>query len=366
MGDLTINSVTKKFHNHHKTSSQNPFFQLYPIDLTIKEGEFFGIIGPSGCGKTTFLKCIAGLIVPDSGKVSLGKENLTNVPPEKRQFSMVFQQPLLFPHLRVIDNVAFGLKMQGINKKVRLNKAKEMLQAVGLSGYELRHPSELSGGQQQRVSLARAIIMNPKVLFLDEPFSALDPDLREEMRELVKKLHQTFKVTVLMVTHDREEAFQLADRLAIMDEGRVLQVGTPKKCYEEPENIKVAQFLGSKNMLEGEIAKSKFIGKYIETSFSYDTFNKYKGWLIIRPELFKRNYSNESDNEDQDMEDFRGRIKEVSYRSGFVHYKVDVNGQSLYVIEPNQSDLPKVNDKVTLQLNMEKAHFIPQKRGIKD
>ncbi|NDI36596.1 ABC transporter ATP-binding protein [Chengkuizengella sediminis] len=357
MGNLVISSIKKKFHNHHGDLSQNPSFQLYPIDLTIQEGEFFGILGPSGCGKTTFLKCIAGLIFPDSGDVLLGKKNLTYVPPEKRQFSMVFQQPLLFPHLRVIDNVAFGLKMQGINKKVRLNKAKEMLQAVGLSGYELRHPSELSGGQQQRVSLARAIIMNPKVLFLDEPFSALDPDLREEMRELVKQLHQTYKVTVLMVTHDREEAFQLADRLAIMDEGKVLQVGTPKICYEEPENIKIAQFLGSKNMIEGEVLKSKFIGKYFETSFEYDDFNSNKGWLIIRPELFKRT---ESETEDQDIQNFKGRIKEVSYRSGFVHYKVNVKGQSLYVIEPNQSDLPEVNEQVTLQLNMKKVHFIPQ------
>ncbi|WP_160643838.1 ABC transporter ATP-binding protein [Chengkuizengella marina] len=362
MGELVIHRVEKKYLNHNGNPSKNPSFQLYPMNLSIQEGEFFGIIGPSGCGKTTFLKCIAGLILPDSGNVLLGKKNLTYVPPEKRPFSMVFQQPLLFPHLKVIDNVSFGLKMQGINKKVRFDKAKDMLQAVGLSGYELRHPYELSGGQQQRVSLARAIIMNPKVLFLDEPFSALDPDLRQEMRELVKQLHQTFKVTVLMVTHDREEAFQLADRLAIMHEGKLLQVGTPKNCYEKPDHIKVAQFLGSKNMIEGVVSKNKFIGKYFEVSLGYNLMNKTKGWLIIRPELFKRMCPNDLNQtvNNVHIQSFTGRIKEVSYRSGFVHYKVDIKGQSLYVIETNQSDLPLVNDQVTLQLNIKKLHFIPQ------
>ncbi|MDP5275797.1 ABC transporter ATP-binding protein [Chengkuizengella axinellae] len=361
MGDLVITKMSKKF-QHQITandSSSNPPFQLRSADLKIHEGEFFGIIGPSGCGKTTLLKCIAGLISPDKGEIFLGKENVTHVLPEKRQFSMVFQQPLLFPHMKVIDNVAFGLKMQGINKKMRWNKAKDMLQSVGLSGYEYRHPSELSGGQQQRVSLARALLMNPKVLFLDEPFSALDPDLREEMRELVKLLHQKLKVTVLLVTHDREEAFQLADRLAIMDEGKVLQIDSPKLCYEKPVNVQVAKFLGSKNVIEGEVSDGIFRGKHLEIAYTNYAFSENKGWIIIRPELLKRIHS-EIISREEGIFNFTGRITEVSYRSGFVHYKVNVHGQTLYVIESNQSDLPEVNEQVTLQLNMKKVHFIPQ------
>src|SRR5690606_37028628 len=175
-----------------------------------------------------------------------------------RRFAMVFQQPLLFPHMTVEDNVAFGLKMQKAGKKERIERARNMLSHVGLEGYGRRFPNELSGGQQQRVALARALVADPRLLLMDEPFSALDPSLREEMRELLGRIQKELGVTVVFVTHDREEAFHLSDRIGIMSEGELLQVGTAKELYERPATAEVASFLGMKNIVPGTIAEGRF------------------------------------------------------------------------------------------------------------
>lgn len=223
-------------------------FHLHPLHIDLMEGEFFTLLGPSGCGKTTALKVIAGLLAPTSGSIHLNGQEITTLPAEKRQFGMMFQQPHLFPHMSVGDNVAFGLKMNNVSKKERLRRAEEVLEQVGLEGFSGRSPYELSGGQQQRVALARAIVMEPRLLLLDEPFSALDPDLRDDMQQLVKRVQRKHKLTTICVTHDQQEAFLLSDRIGIMKAGRLLQVDAPATVYDSPRSIEVAQFLGHRNV----------------------------------------------------------------------------------------------------------------------
>ncbi|MEK6269109.1 MAG: ABC transporter ATP-binding protein [Planococcus sp. (in: firmicutes)] len=286
MSDLRIINVEKQYKQPQQ--KDNPAFSLHPINLTIHEGEFFSLLGPSGCGKTSLLKLVAGLLQADNGEIWIGDQNLTQVPSEARNFAMVFQQSLLFPHMTVEDNVAFGLKMQKVDKKQRLSKARDMLEHVGLQSFGSRFPDELSGGQQQRVALARALVANPRVLLMDEPFSALDPGLREEMRDLLSRIQLEFHVTVLFVTHDREEAFSLSDRIAVMSRGEFLQVGTAKELYERPLTTKVASFLGLKNIIEGNVESGYFRSTDGSFEFIVDATTKNGlSCLIVRPEAMQ-------------------------------------------------------------------------------
>lgn len=229
-------------------------FTLAPLELAIEKGEFFTLIGPSGCGKTTLLKVIAGLVTPDSGTIHHKGHDITKVLAENRHFAMMFQQPHLFPHMTVEQNVSFGLRMQKVPKSERTRKAKEALRQVGLETFLNRYPSELSGGQQQRVSLARALVVEPELLLLDEPFSALDPQLKVEMQQLVKQLQKQLGITTICVTHDQQEAFVLSDRMAVMKEGKILQVGAPHTLYSQPITREVASFLGHENVFTAQEA----------------------------------------------------------------------------------------------------------------
>lgn len=229
-------------------------FTLAPLELAIEEGEFFTLIGPSGCGKTTLLKVIAGLVTPDKGTIHHKGQDITEVVAERRHFAMMFQQPHLFPHMTVEQNVSFGLRMNKVPKTERTRRAKEALRQVGLESFAARYPSELSGGQQQRVSLARALVVEPELLLLDEPFSALDPQLKDEMQQLVKQLQKQLGITTVCVTHDQQEAFLLADRMAVMKEGKILQVGAPHTLYSHPDTRDVASFLGHTNVLAAQDA----------------------------------------------------------------------------------------------------------------
>lgn len=241
-------------HLEEVEKTYNSEFTLAPLELTIEEGEFFTLIGPSGCGKTTLLKVIAGLVTPDRGTLYHKGHDITEVLAEKRHFAMMFQQPHLFPHMTVEQNVSFGLRMKKVPKLERTRKAKEALRQVGLEAFLNRYPSELSGGQQQRVSLARALVVEPELLLLDEPFSALDPQLKEEMQQLVKQLQKQLRITTICVTHDQQEAFLLSDRMAVMKEGKILQVGAPHMLYSHPETREVARFLGHENVLTAQEA----------------------------------------------------------------------------------------------------------------
>jgi putative spermidine/putrescine transport system ATP-binding protein len=219
------------------------------VDLEVREGEFFAMLGPSGSGKTTCLRLIAGFELPTSGRISIFGETVQDVPPYRRNVNTVFQDYALFPHLSVADNVAYALKIQKVDRATRRNEAEKALEMVRLAGFGDRRPSQLSGGQRQRVALARALINRPKVLLLDEPLGALDLKLREEMQEELKALQRTLGITFIFVTHDQSEAFSMADRVAVFNEGRIAQLGTPEDIYHRPETEFVAGFVGSSNVL---------------------------------------------------------------------------------------------------------------------
>ncbi|MDQ6808045.1 MAG: ABC transporter ATP-binding protein [Verrucomicrobiota bacterium] len=221
------------------------------VSLELETGELFCLLGPSGCGKSTLLRLIGGYLLPDAGRVWIEGKDMTAKPPERRNTGMVFQNYALFPHLNALDNVAFGLRVKGMAATARLNKANEMLDWVGLTSEErTRRPANLSGGQQQRVALARALAFGPSLLMLDEPFANLDRLLRERLREELKQVQRRAGTTTILVTHDREEALALGDRIAIMHRGKLLQIGTPEEVYRQPANETVAEFLGHRNLFQ--------------------------------------------------------------------------------------------------------------------
>ena len=232
---------------------------LRQVSLTVEEGEFVSLLGPSGCGKSTLLKTVAGILPPQSGRIALGGEEITKLPAYRRGTVIVFQDMRLFPNMTAAENVAFPLKMQGISKAERLQRAEELLEKVQLPGLGGRRVSELSGGQQQRVALARALAARPKLLLLDEPFSALDENLREEMRSLVMELHREFHMTTVLVTHDREEALSMSHRVALMSEGEILQYDTPQMVYHRPAARRVADYFGDCCYLGGRVSGGEFV-----------------------------------------------------------------------------------------------------------
>lgn len=224
---------------------------LRDLSLTVEEGSFFSLLGPSGCGKSTLLKTVAGIYTPTAGCILLGGREITSLPPHKRGTVILFQDIRLFPHMTVLENVAYPLKMQGVPRTERQKAALALLEKVQLSGYGTRRPSSLSGGEQQRAALARALAAKPSLLLLDEPFSALDENLREEMRALVLTLHREFHMTTVLVTHDRAEALSMSDHIALMFHGELGQCGTPREVYRHPASRRIAEYFGSAAFFEG-------------------------------------------------------------------------------------------------------------------
>ena len=265
------------------------------VDLVIEKGEFFSLLGPSGCGKTTMLRLIAGFIRPDSGSILVDGNQIENVPPEKRKVGMVFQNYALFPHLTVADNIAFGLNVQHVDKDIARKRMEEMLELVQLKEMEDRFPRQLSGGQQQRVALARALITQPHVLLLDEPLAALDKQLRSYMQVELRDLQRKLGITTFFVTHDQEEAMTLADRIAVMRSGKIIQIGPPSEVYERPHTRFVSNFLGSSNFFEGELlscenglAKVKISPDLLLTAGCGKTISPQKKVvLVVRPEKIR-------------------------------------------------------------------------------
>ena len=223
------------------------------VDLDIREGEFFALLGPSGCGKTTLLRMLAGFEVPSEGELLIDGKDMVGVPPNRRPVNMVFQSYAVFPHMNVEDNVAYGLKVTGAPRDETASRVREALELVQLDGYGKRRPDQLSGGQRQRVALARALVKHPRVLLLDEPLSALDAKLREAMQLELVRLQHAVGITFVIVTHDQDEALSVADRIAVMNEGRVCQLAPPKELYERPNSTFVADFIGKMNLYRGTI-----------------------------------------------------------------------------------------------------------------
>ena len=235
---------------------------LTGLSLDIHDKEFVTLLGPSGCGKTTTLRVIGGFVEPRSGNVFFAGRDITRLPPYKRQVNTVFQKYALFPHLNVFENVAFGLRLQKLDEKEIRSRCLEMLELVGLKGYERRNTAALSGGQQQRVAIARAIVNRPQVLLLDEPLGALDLKLRKDMQIELKRIQQQVGITFVYVTHDQEEALTMSDTVVVMNEGRIQQIGTPQDIYNEPKNAFVADFIGESNIIDGIMHEDRVVGMY--------------------------------------------------------------------------------------------------------
>ncbi len=241
MAKLTIDTLTKHF---------GSVVAVDRINIEVEDGEFVCILGPSGCGKSTALRMIAGFEHPTEGDIRIDDSSIVAIPPNKRPTAMVFQKYTLWPHMTVYENIAFGLKLRGTADATVRRTVEEGLELVGLSGYEKRYPSQLSGGQQQRVALARAIVLEPKILLLDEPFSSLDALLRVRLREELKRIQRRLGITTLFVTHDQEEALSLSDRIAVMREGQIEQLADPSTVYARPRSLFVADFIGDMNLFE--------------------------------------------------------------------------------------------------------------------
>jgi putative spermidine/putrescine transport system ATP-binding protein len=280
------------------------------LDLDVRRGEFFTLLGPSGSGKTTTLRMIAGFEEPDTGRVELGGKDVTGLPPYDRSVNTVFQDYALFPHMNVGENVAYGLRVKGVDKEERRRRASEALATVRLAGYETRKPNQLSGGQQQRVALARAIVNEPRVLLLDEPLGALDLKLREQMQVELKTIQGQVGITFIYVTHDQEEALTMSDRIAVFNDGGIEQIGAPTEIYERPGNAFVAGFVGVSNLLERD-------GKR----------------FTVRPEKISI-IENGSAPEGLHVEE--GTIKDVSYAGMITRYLVDLEaGGELQIVRQN-------------------------------
>jgi iron(III) transport system ATP-binding protein len=240
---------------------------LKGVDLVIEPGELFFLLGPSGCGKTTLLRCLAGFYIPDSGSIRFGDADVTSVAPHKRNTGMMFQSYALWPHMTVAENVAFGLEQRKVGRREVRERVAAALAAVRMEGYAARKPNQLSGGQQQRVALARALVIRPQCLLLDEPLSNLDAKLRMEMRQEIRRVCKEHNLTTIYVTHDQKEALSIADRMAVLKDGELLQVGTPAQVYKRPASAFVADFIGETNFIDGEVVRGGGGSVLVRTPF---------------------------------------------------------------------------------------------------
>ena len=290
------------------------------LSLKINKGQITCLLGPSGCGKTTTLRAVGGFLKPDTGTIIVDGEDITNMPPEIRPTSTVFQSYALFPHMTVIQNVIYGLKFKGFSKKEALKTGEEYLEIVGLVPYRNQNVQKLSGGQQQRVALARSLVVSPKVLLLDEPLSNLDAKLRVKMRDEIKAIQKKIGITMIFVTHDQEEALILADTIAIMNEGKLEQIGTPKEIYNNPESKFVLDFIGSSNIME----------------------DKFGNVVFVRPESIKI---------DKHKGQLAGTIIDKIFLGSHIIYKVNTDKSVLDIYEQNTGQVEyEIGSEVFLSL----------------
>jgi len=336
MKKLIIEQVSKKFGDNQVLNN---------VSFGVDEGEILAILGPSGCGKSTLLNIISGLEPLDSGQISWGGQNLSLIPPYKRNFGLMFQDYALFPHMNVKNNVAFGLEMMKLPESEINQKVESVLELVGLEGFGERDVNELSGGEQQRVALARSIVPEPKLLMLDEPLGSLDRALRERLlKDLTKILRSTSQTTVY-VTHDQEEAYSLADTVVVMNKGRIIQIGTPNQIFNQPDNVFVARFVGLKNIYKVEVANGKIdlpIGRV-----SVD--KKHKGYVnaLIRPDTFS--LMPVHDNK------VTGKLVGIQFKGEVTKIEIAVGGQTISINLMSVNQLPELGADLTLYYDLKKS-----------
>ena len=332
MGQLEIASISKHF---GKTVA------LEDVSLDVPQGKLMCFLGPSGCGKTTLLRLIAGLATPTSGSIRLDGQELTTVPAHQRNIGMVFQSFALFPHMNVLENIAYGLKIRGVSKRQRQQRAGELLELVKLPDVGKRHISQLSGGQQQRIAMARALALEPSLFLLDEPLSALDAQLREAMQVELKLLQQRLNITTIVVTHDQQEAMTMADIIVVMGDNRVQQVGEPLEIYRKPINSFVADFIGTNNFITANVQSQTQVhalGHTLHVPVP-DAFKAHKSvQLSIRPEMFTL-YEHAPDAPNQ----LTGKVTFVRDLGSYIETFVDVGEKTLVVVGakhlPNGTDV---------------------------
>ena len=293
------------------------------LDLDIEDGEFFSMLGPSGSGKTTVLRLIAGFESPTSGTIRLGEQDVTGRPPYDRDVNTVFQDYAIFPHLSVLQNVEYGLRVKKVARPERRQRAEQALAVVRLEGYADRRPHQLSGGQRQRVALARALVNRPKVLLLDEPLGALDLKLRREMQVELKQIQREVGITFVFVTHDQEEALTMSDRIAVFNQGRIQQLATPVELYEQPASAFVAGFVGTSNLLEGRVAR-ELVGR--------------EGTFVVRPEKLHLHAEPEAPSGDPDVCVAPGVVREVVYLGASTHSVVELDAGATLTVSHQNSD----------------------------
>jgi putative spermidine/putrescine transport system ATP-binding protein len=333
MGFLELQSLSIAYRDNIAVES---------LDLQVLEGELVSLLGPSGCGKTTTMRAIAGLVVPAAGSVHLGSADITRLPPYRRNIGLVFQSYALFPHLSVFENVAFGLRMRGLSQSEIDERVRRAVESVGLGGFERRLPAQLSGGQQQRVALARAIVVQPRLLLLDEPLSNLDAKLRLEMRAELRRMQRELGVTMLYVTHDQSEALALSDRIVIMRAGKVEQVGTPEEMFHQPRTAFAASFMGFENIFrvcEGALLSGSGGSlEFREHSLGSVTH------LAWRPEAVVLGTG-----------PFRGRVLARSFQGHTVEYLLEIAGGQLKGVSDATGAAWKEGEQLAFDLPLERA-----------
>jgi len=348
---LEVRGLTKRF---------SPQVTVGPLSFEVMEGEFFSLLGPSGCGKTTTLRCIAGFETPSEGSISLGGQRLDDRPPHRRDVGLVFQNYALFPHLTVIDNIAFGLRLRKIGKAEIARRVGQILELVDLPNLAERYPAQLSGGQQQRVAIARSLVLEPSLLLFDEPLSNLDFKLRIQMRYELRDLQKRLGKTAVYVTHDQSEALALSDRIAILSQGRLEQVGVPSEIYEQPASALVADFIGSSNLLPARVRGERgSADTTVETehglTLTIPRLTDAAGatvTLLLRPERFQMVAGGDGDGIVANR--FTARVRDVTYLGEDLHLRVlALEKQPLLVSIKNSKGTRAITSGATIDLSID-------------
>ncbi len=360
MASLRLQGLTKRF---------GDVVAVHELTLEVPSGELVALLGPSGCGKTTTLRMVAGFDVPTRGRIVLGDRDITADPPERRDCGMVFQHYALFPHLTVEQNVAFGLEMRGLRRPDVERRVGEILERVGLGGLGRRYPRQLSGGQQQRTALARALVISPRVLLLDEPLANLDAKLREEMRFYIRSLQREFHITTLYVTHDQAEALVLADRVAVLMNGRLQQVGAPEEIYHRPRTPAVAAFIGLTNLLPGRVTGRSGERLVLETpagtvraAGAPDLREGMEAMLSVRPEHIELDRPGEPASRDG-VNRLRGVVQERTFLGSLIDFRVDVGGGVLLRVQGRGGAPQRVGEQVSVSFDTTAAWALPRREG---